>query len=687
MRFRNVMAIVLVFCLLGTGITFGGNAERAFITLQDSTTKTSATYKVINTIVNGKVLETDVPGYLVEKDKKQTVYVPISTIYRTLNASVSWSAKTKKLTIVQGKNTYVIEIGKNYVYVNNQKQMIEENMPATLMKYAGVDRTMVPVSVISKQMGMEIKYQPEISTVNISQSVGKVQGIAYNGMAKYKEIRIKTTAEMSTTNYMIDGTPFGGKSKVIVEFQNAVLDQGVNTVLEVNDKAVKQVNLVNPNRTPPRVRVEVELTGPQGYYTYYDKGAKEQVIQIANTLKDIQYTASGAYHLLQLNTVAKPVIAVEKLDNKLVVDFLDTKLAYNSGSASTKAVNNSGLITVAYSQYSSSGKYEAGRLVSRVVLNFASNGQRDRAYVKTTKEGIQVYVEGDPDQGISYMKDTGSTSTLKFPLTKNITAITQTKAESNEFIIKMPKAATKLENISKKYNDNVISSIAVDANSDAENYLITVKLAAGTVAYDVSYPEAASYAFINEKIKNSANQKTLIVLDAGHGGSDPGAIGKFTGVKEKDLTLRAVYALKAELEKNGYIVALTRTGDSKLELLQRTDLANEINASLLVSIHYNAVDSPTINGVEVLYYNDGEGKKKALARILHDELVAASGAKSRGIVERPLLVVPRETKMPSALIEMGFITNKDEERLVQSDAYLAVQVKSIVSAIEKYLNK
>lgn len=687
MKFYNVMAIVLVFCLLGTGITFGGNAERDYITLQDSTTGKSADYKVVNTIVNGKVLETDVPGYLVEKNGKQTVYVPVSTIYRTLNASVSWSAKTKKLTIAQGSNTYIIEIGKTYVYVNNQKQAIEDNMPATLMKYAGVDRTMVPVSVIGKQMGMEINYQPEISTVNISQAVAKVQGVTYSGLAQYKEVRIKTSAEIKTTNYMIDGTPFGGKSKVIVEFQNAVMDQGVDTDLDVNDQAVKNIKLSNPNRTPPRVRVEVELTGPQGFYTYYDKAAKEQVIRIANNLKDIQYTASGAYHFVQLSTVAKPVVAVEKLENKLVIDFLDTKLIYNSGSASTKAVNNSGLITIAYSQYSSTAKYESGRLVSRVVLNFGSNAQRDRAYVKTTKEGIQVYLEGDPDKGISYGKDTSSTATLKFPLSKNLAATTEMNSETNEFIVKLPKSATSLENIVKKYNDNVVGTITIDANSDPENYLIRVKMASGTVAYDVSYPEAASFAFINENIRTSANQKTLIVLDAGHGGSDPGAIGKFTGVKEKDLTLRAVYALKAELEKRGYVVALTRSGDSKLELLQRTDLANEINATLLISIHYNAVDSPTISGLEVLYYNDAEGQKKALARILHDEIVAASGAVSRGIKERPLLVVPRETKMPSALIEMGFITNKNEEQLVQSDAYLAVQVKAIASAIEKYLNK
>ncbi len=687
MKIWNIIAALIVVCLLSTGMTFGGNSERSVITLQDSTTGKSATYKVINTVINGKVLETDVPGYLVEKNGKQTVYVPISTIYRNLNASVSWSAKTKKLTIVQSKNTYVIEIGKNYVYVNNKKQMIEDNMPAMLMKYAGVDRTMVPVSIIGKQMGMEIKYQPEISTINISQAVAKVQGFTYNGTGRYKEIRVKTTTEISTSHYMFDGTPYGGKSKIIVEFQNAVLDQDVKTSLNVNDKEINRIDLVNPNKTPPRIRLEVELAGPQGYYTYYDKVTKEQVVQIANALKDIQYTNSGAYHLVRINTVIKPTIAVEKLDNKLVIDFLDTKLSYNSGSASAKDIKTNGLESVAYSQYSAQSKYEAGKLVSRVVLNFTNNTQRDMAFVKTTGEGVQIYVEGDPDKGISYVKDTSATSALKFAINGNVPVVSQLNSAANEMVIKIPKVATKLESTFKKYNDNLIESINVDESADSENYLVTVKLLAGTMVYDVSYPEAASYAFINEEIRNSANQKTLIVLDAGHGGSDPGASGKFTGVKEKDLTLRAVYALKAELEKNGYEVALTRTGDARLELLQRTDFANEINATLLISIHYNAVDTTTVNGLEVLYYNDAQGQKKALARILHDELIASTGAKSRGIVERPLLVVPRETKMPSALIEMGFITNKDEEQLVQKDAYLAVQVKAIAAAIDKYLSR
>ncbi len=687
MKFWNIITSVFIVCLLSTGIGYGGNFEKETIVLKNSSTGQTGTYKIINTLVNGKELETDVPGYLVEGNDKQTVYVPISTIYRSLNASVSWNAKTKKLTIVQAKNTYVIEIGKSYVMVNNKKQAIDDNMPAMLMKYANVDRTMVPVSVIGKQMGMEIKYQPEIRTVNISHAVSKVQGISYNGTTKYKEIRVKTSGEISTTNYMIDGTAYGGKSKIIVEFQNAIIDQGVNTSLLVSDKEIGRIDLVNPNKTPPRVRLEVELSAPQGYYTYYDKMTKEQVVQVVNALKDIQYTTTGADHMVQLKTLVKTAIAIEKLDNKLVIDLLDTKLVYNNGSGSTKNIKNGGLVNIAYSQFSSTSTYENGKLVSRVVLNFSNNDQRDRAFVKSTKEGIQVYLEGDPDKGISYVKDNSATSSLKFALNSAVKAEKILDNDARQLVIKIPKAAMTLEDVYKKYNDNLIESIEVNTNLEPENYIVTVKLLEGTSVYDVSHEKAVSFAFINENIRNSENQKTLIVLDAGHGGTDPGASGKFTGAKEKDLTLKAVYALKAELELRGYDVALTRTSDTKLELLQRTDFANEINAALLISIHYNAVDNTSVKGLEVLYYPEPTGQREALAKILHSELISATGAKSRGIVKRPLLVVPRETKMPSALVEMGFITNKDEEQMVQQDAYLTVQVKAIATAIEKYLSR
>lgn len=686
MRIWNIVCSVLLVGLMTIGAGFGATLEKEMITLMDATNKSSASYKICNTLVNGKELDTDVPGYIVESGGKQTVYVPVSTIYRSLNASVSWVEKTKKLTVKHGKNTYIFEVNKSAVSVNGKSVQIDDKMPVKLMKFAGVDRTMVPVSFIGKSMGMEVTYQPEVRTVNISQPLAKVNGFSYDATGKYREIRVQTSAEISTTSYTIDGSAYGGKSKIIVEFQNSLLAQGAMTALNVNDPEIGRIELVNPLKTPPRIRLEIETTGTKGYYTYYDKAKKEQVIQIVNTLKDIQYTKVGDYHVVTLKTGIEPEIVVKKLQGKLVIDLLNTRLSYNNGSAGEKSVLSAGLTKVAYSQFDPKLEYAPGDLVSRAVLNFIDPNMQEVAFVKKSKDGIEIYLEGDPDKGVRYSKLSSASSKLELKFTQASKIEKVLNNENQELTITIPKTAMSLESVFRDYKDNLVEYLDVNPNVDANNYVLKMKLYPGTVVYDYSDESMVSVAFINEVIKNSDNRKKLIVLDAGHGGSDPGTIGKFTGVKEKDLALTAVYALKDELEKNGYEVLLTRTNDTRVELLQRTDLANEVNADLFVSIHYNAAENTSASGIEVLYYPDTAGVKYEFAKTIFTELIKETGATARGVIKRPLLVVPRETKMPSALIEMGFVSNRDEEIKVQNQDYLNVQVKAIAQAIMIYLS-
>lgn len=686
MRVLKTLLCMILAMLFAMNIGYAATLEKETIVLMDSISKKTVSYKICNTLLNGKELDTDVPGYIVESGGKQTVYVPVSTIYRSLNASVAWSEKNKKLTIVQGKSTYIFEIDKTFVVKDGKNISIDDKMPIKLMKYAGTDRTMLPVSFIAKSMGMEMSYQPEVRTVNISQPLAKVNGFSYNGTKPFKEIRIATTTEISTTSYMIDGSEFGGKSKVIVEFQNALLAPNVMTGLEVKDGTVSRIDLIDPKKTPPRVRLEIEMEKTTGFYSYYDKASKEQVIQLVNVLKDAVVGKEGDYHTVSFKTGVAPEIAVKKLQGKLVIDFLNTKLSYNNGSAGEKEVLSAGINNVAFSQFDSSKEYREGEMVSRMVVNFMDPSQQERAYIKKTKDGLVVYVEGDPDRGVGYSKTGNATSTIQLGV-KNPDKVTKTlNSETGELTLMIPKESTTLENVFREYDDNILKYLDVNSNIDEKNYRVVIKFENGTVVYDNSHDEVMSLAFINEKIQKSSNGKKLIVLDAGHGGSDPGTLGKFTGVKEKDLALTAVNALKDELERNGFEVLLTRSNDSRVELLQRTDLANEVGADLFVSIHYNAADAQNANGIEVLYYPDEAGVKFEFANTLYTELIKETGATPRGVIKRPLLVVPRETKMPSALIEMGFVSNRDEEIKVQNEAYLSVQVKAITQAILIYLS-
>lgn len=175
-----------------------------------------------------------------------------------------------------------------------------------------------------------------------------------------------------------------------------------------------------------------------------------------------------------------------------------------------------------------------------------------------------------------------------------------------------------------------------------------------------------------------------VVIDAGHGGKDPGATSPFSHVEEKDLNLIIAQKLKPELEYIGINVVLTRSNDTYIGLYDRPAIANNLNADAFLSIHFNANTKPEPYGVEMLYVPDGRNSKD-FAQILETEVVKVTGAYSRGLTQRPNLVVIRETAMPAVLAELGFLTNPGEEKLLLNEAYQDKLVEGMVNAIIRYL--
>lgn len=151
-----------------------------------------------------------------------------------------------------------------------------------------------------------------------------------------------------------------------------------------------------------------------------------------------------------------------------------------------------------------------------------------------------------------------------------------------------------------------------------------------------------------------------IVIDAGHGGSDPGAV--FNGRQEKDDTLRLALAVGKILEENGQNVIYTRTTDIYQTPFQKATIGNEAGANFFVSIHRNSSPVPgQYSGVETLVY-ERSGVKEEMAENINRELEEV-GFKNLGVRERPGLVVLRRTKMPAVLVEAGFINNGEDNRI------------------------
>ena len=172
------------------------------------------------------------------------------------------------------------------------------------------------------------------------------------------------------------------------------------------------------------------------------------------------------------------------------------------------------------------------------------------------------------------------------------------------------------------------------------------------------------------------------VLDAGHGGSDAGAVGKY-GRREADIVLEAVYETKRLLERNGEVVLLTRASDVYLDVKDRVDIANNWNADYFVSFHMNSFVDNSVSGTEIVIFEKGN-KSEELARFLKDELLANLKSKDRGIKEASYTIL-RQTKMPAVIIEAEFISNEDVEKNFSAIKYGYMVARACLAMVNKVL--
>jgi N-acetylmuramoyl-L-alanine amidase len=180
--------------------------------------------------------------------------------------------------------------------------------------------------------------------------------------------------------------------------------------------------------------------------------------------------------------------------------------------------------------------------------------------------------------------------------------------------------------------------------------------------------------------------RPLVILDAGHGGSDEGA--KVHYFQEKRITLATTLLVKKHLTEAGYRVILTRSRDVFLPLHRRVSIANKTRAVLFVSVHYNASHNREAKGIEVFYHGGDDLQRahasKHLAHSVLSHLSTYTQAEMRGVKMANFHVI-RETKMPAILVEGGFITNPEERLLLRDKAYLDRIARGIATGVDKYL--
>ncbi|MCZ6784369.1 MAG: N-acetylmuramoyl-L-alanine amidase [Proteobacteria bacterium] len=216
-----------------------------------------------------------------------------------------------------------------------------------------------------------------------------------------------------------------------------------------------------------------------------------------------------------------------------------------------------------------------------------------------------------------------------------------------------------------------------------------------------------------------------VVVDPGHGGRDPGAIG-LGGIREKDLNLEIARLLRKRLEQRGFQVMLTRDDDRTLDLEERTAVAESANGDLFISIHANASPRRSTRGLEIYYLDESHERHSLgvaarengvpasevdslqrtlarlrvseasvhsgqLAQLVHDEVVPSLRRNHRdfqdlGVKKGPFYVLFMSS-MPSILVEAGFLTNRADVKLLRDDAFLEGLAEQIASGLERYRDR
>ena len=184
--------------------------------------------------------------------------------------------------------------------------------------------------------------------------------------------------------------------------------------------------------------------------------------------------------------------------------------------------------------------------------------------------------------------------------------------------------------------------------------------------------------------------KDIVVIDAGHGGHDPGKVG-VNDALEKDINLQIAQKVKTYLEKNGIQVIMTREDDvmedTKLEdMKKRVALINEIKPAITVSIHQNSYSDASVKGAQVFYYAGSEVSKGA-ASLMQEEMRKVDTENTRQIKSNSDFYMLKKTEVPTIIVECGFLSNPGEAEKLTSEEYQEEMAQAICNGIMVWLGQ
>lgn len=639
----------------------------------------------INILVNGKPIESDVPSILYQ----ERTLVPIRFVANYLNAEVEWNQETKEATIKTVDKEIVLKIDSSIAIINGEKKQIPYNVPAKLINDS---RTMVPLRFVSEALDFDVDWIPETWTGTINFKHQKIEDMYVESEdSRYASIIVKTTGLVSHKDIYLE-EPY----RLVIDIPNTKLDIKNNSLeeskgvysLNVNIYPVKKVRASQFSEEPDVTRLVFDL---EDYYDYDvepftdGSGLKISFINKVNGIK--LENINGKDAIVVDNTYVNEY-NVFRLDNpdRIVVDILNSKLMSDKYSYT---VNSDIVKGIRMSQFKPDALYNENDKIVRIVLDIYDDAEKPDIFIGNQDGDMIIYIEKEISKYIGYEKDKDGSPYIKINLEKKVSYDLEYDELNKSMKIAVDRKYLDIPEGMLVVKDDLIDNIFIKESDEKKIITISFK---NNVIYDVKSNNKDDEIYITflDTVKKYSDK--LIVIDPGHGGKDPGATSPTTKAYEKDLNLRVALLLNEKLQELGFKTLMTRDDDTYIGLYERAGIANKNDADLFVSIHHNYNDNKNTSGVQVYYcpaYNSEikEEDNYPLSKRLHEELLKELGAVDKGIIKKPEFVVIRETKMVAALVELGFLSNPQEEQKLNSEEYQKKEVDAIAKGIVRYFEE
>lgn len=684
MKMKRAVLLVFVMLLIFSQI---GHASDNRILVSMGGTKVAV--RQVPIVMDGKVINTEFPSF-VYVDR---TLVPIRFVAENYGAKVDWDQNTRTAIVTYGEKEARFTIDSNVAIINGEKKLLDKYAIPKLASIGNESaRTMVPLRFVTEIFGYEVGWDNEkgIPFINSSQGqegVSIIDNISiHKGSTGSKKIVINSSEKLEYTTMYLESS-----NKLVIDIENAKLSlpdtKDKPGSIDVDDEIIERVQYSQYSYEPNITRVVVTLKNKENYNITSSNDGTGLVLSFGgNQIGPITKEIVDGKQVIVVEGAANAKMNFMSLKNpeRFVIDLLDSTLL---GDTYYSYDYELGFIKrIRVSQFSADNNYSPTDQIVRIVLDIKEGVKDPSVKIDTYGDKIIIYPEKSLWENISYTTaDNGKLFTIKNSME------TEYKVDLDEtarnLIVTIPSENTDLNEGTIIIRDGFIEKVDV-VKDDVETKL------------SIRFMRPIEYRLLSDKVDkeiilslsrkvNLDKSDKIIVIDPGHGGDKPGAIS-VRNRYEKDLNLSISLKLRDKLEDLGYNVIMTRETDVDVDLYERARIANDINADLFISIHGNSHVNRVHAGIQVLYCPATQSSIKEVdqfpfARAMMDALLAGTGAVDKGIIQRPNLVVLRETKMPAVLVETGFLSNPDEEQLLFTEEYQNKIVDSIIKGIENYL--